>query len=227
MQKLSRTSKYRDYRNELNNDSEREIATRELRDLQEKIIFNEKRFGNSSRTESDLSRGRRDPSYDNYYDHSRNNREYHTYTGSRRDHSNDLDDIFSELNRYKNHSSRYDVNDEQDDYIRRIKDIVNNAGVPYDEPDYYQGNDPYYQEPPMRQPYPQQQYQQQPYPQQQYQQPYPQQRPVRQYPPQQQYQQQPYPQQQRSLLPQQLQSQPQLQRSLLPHQPGISSTSHS
>lgn len=130
MQKLSRINKYRDYRNELNNGGEREIATKELRELQEKIIFNEKRFGSSSKTEADLNRGRRDTTFDSFYNHQTTKDDvFNDYSDNGRSSTNDLDDIFSELNKYKNVSSHSKEIDEQDDYIKRIKEIVSSAGT--------------------------------------------------------------------------------------------------
>lgn len=64
MERLSRTDKYKDYRSKINNTSEKEIATNELKEYQEKLIFNEKKFGNTSKTESDLNRGIKGSSLD-------------------------------------------------------------------------------------------------------------------------------------------------------------------
>ena len=118
MQKLSRTEKYRDYRNKLKNGNEREIATKELQQLQEKIIFNEKRFGDSSRTESDLNRGRRDTSssIDNQIFDRPSQNQSKDY----------LNDIFDQLNRYKNGISNQnnEETENRDDYIKKIRDIV-------------------------------------------------------------------------------------------------------
>ena len=57
MEKLSRAEKYRDYRSGLQNDSEKNITTDQLRDLQQRLIEVEKKFGNTSKTESDMNRG--------------------------------------------------------------------------------------------------------------------------------------------------------------------------
>ena len=130
MQKLSRTDKYREYRNKLNNDGEREIATKELRELQEKIIFNEKRFGNSSKTETDLNRGRKDTSYNDIFGT--------ISLPTQNQHVDDLNDVFAELNRYKRYSidKKIENTQEHDDYIRKIKDIVNKASSQDDKPEY-------------------------------------------------------------------------------------------
>ena len=128
MQKLSRTDKYRDYRNKLNNGGDREIVTKELKDLQDKIIFNEKRFGASSKTESDLFKGRNDSSYDSVYD----NLERSTKT----EQTDYLSDIFNELNKYKNNASNQKTqsHEEHDDYINKIKDIVYNSNTREEAP---------------------------------------------------------------------------------------------
>lgn len=57
MEKLSRAVKYKDYRNSIQTDNENGINTDQLRDLQQRLIEVEKKFGEKSRTESDLNRG--------------------------------------------------------------------------------------------------------------------------------------------------------------------------
>lgn len=76
MERLSRTDKYKDYRSKINNASEKEIATNELKEYQEKLIFNEKKFGNTSKTESDLSRGIKGSSLDDSIIGNDNNEEH-------------------------------------------------------------------------------------------------------------------------------------------------------
>lgn len=147
MEKLSRTAKYKNYRDGMNNDSEREIATKELRKLQDKIILNEKRFGNSSRTENDLIRGRRNASYDDFYDNYYGAVNNELNTPNKKEY-NEIDDIFGEINKFRSNNNRqydnyYDdvdkerSNDEfedKDEYIRKIREIVNNAGSQSREP---------------------------------------------------------------------------------------------
>lgn len=57
MEKLSRAEKFKEYRSELQNNSEKGISTNELKNLQQRIIEVEKKFGNTSKTETDLNRG--------------------------------------------------------------------------------------------------------------------------------------------------------------------------
>ena len=147
MEKLSRTARYKNYRDGINNDSEGEIATKELRKLQDKIILNEKRFGNSSRTENDLIRGRRNASYDNFYDNYYGTMNDELDTPNRNEY-NEMDDIFGEINKYRSNISRQDEEynrennressksefEDKDEYIRKIREIVNNAGNQSREP---------------------------------------------------------------------------------------------
>lgn len=144
MEKLSRTEKYKTYRDGINSDSEREIVTKELRNLQNKIIFNEKRFGNSSRTESDLNRGRKNTSYDDFYDNYYGSRNDELNT-SEKEEFNNIEDIFGEINRYRDRSNKSreyesdyhqsdDDSEDKDEYIKKISEIVNNAGVHSREP---------------------------------------------------------------------------------------------
>lgn len=147
MEKLSRTARYKNYRDGINNDSEGEITTKELRKLQDKIILNEKRFGNSSRTENDLIRGRRNASYDNFYDNYYGTMNDELDTPNRNEY-NEMDDIFGEINKYRSNISRQDEEynrennressksefEDKDEYIRKIREIVNNAGNQSREP---------------------------------------------------------------------------------------------
>ena len=129
MQKLSRTDRYRDYRNKMNTGGDREIATKELEELQKKIIFNEKRFGDSSRTESDLNRGRKDTSSFEGMNLNRSSK-------SQEEGKDYINDIFNELNKYKrkDEAPKSEPVENRDEYISRIKEMVYKTNAEEEKP---------------------------------------------------------------------------------------------
>lgn len=132
MEKLSRTEKYKEYRSEINNDGEKEIATKELKELQDKLIINEKRFGNNSRTESDFNRGIKGSTLDDIYNifgpsNIESEKKAHHTKKIEHDVSFDtLDDIFNEIDKVDITSNQDEHAEEDNDYIRKIKEIVLN-----------------------------------------------------------------------------------------------------
>lgn len=128
MQKLSRVDKYREYRNDLYNDGEKEIVTKELRELQDKIIFNEKRFGNYSRTENDLNRGRKDTSYEsilNKFDYDKIDKMYSEQNDDLDNYPSGLDDIFEELKRDNNAKNKEENKQPKLSRVENISNINN------------------------------------------------------------------------------------------------------
>ena len=128
MQKLSRVNKYREYRNDLYNDGEKEIVTKELRELQNKIIFNEKRFGNYSRTENDLYRGRKDTSFEsilNNFDYEKIDKMYSEQNEEIDDHPSGLDDIFEELKRDNVYQNKEEDKQPKQSRVENIANINN------------------------------------------------------------------------------------------------------
>ena len=130
MEKLSRTEKYKEYRNEINNTGEKEIATKELKELQDKLIINEKRFGNNSRTESDLNRGIKGSTLDDLYNifgssNSEPEKNEPQEEELEQESSFDtLEDIFSEIDKVDSTSKESLFVEEKDDYLKKIKEIV-------------------------------------------------------------------------------------------------------